>query len=353
MTSMRAQVGNREVGTGSSCFVIAEIGVNHNGDMDMAHRLVDEATSAGADAVKFQTFRAEFLVSNHSKKANYQLETTGSDDAGQAAMLKPLELSVEQHEDLLAHCRDSGIMFLSTPYDQESADLLRRLGVPAIKIASTDTSNLPFLRAIDEFDTSVILSTGMSELAEVREAVDALSETKRRGKLVVLQCTSEYPAPEGEINLRAIRTMADLFGCPVGFSDHTQGIDASGWAVAAGAVMIEKHFTLDRTLPGPDHRASVVPEELRAMVGQIRRVERALGDGCKGVARSERGNRIALRKSLMLLRPLRAGAVIEADNLASKRPGTGLPPREWDNVVGRRASRELEAGKPLTPEDLR
>lgn len=346
------QFGTRRVGATRPCFVIAEAGVNHNGDPDRAHALIDAAASAGADAVKFQTFKTEQLVSRHASKAGYQLETTGSEDTTQAAMLKALELSPDAHRALMAHCVERDVMFLSTPYDWSSALLLQSLGVAGIKVASTDTTNLPLLRQLSTLEVPIILSTGMCDLDEVREAVAALSATRHADRLVILQCTSQYPAPEDQLNLRVMRTMGDEFRCPVGFSDHTSGIEVAAWAVAAGAVMIEKHFTLDRSLPGPDHRASLEPAELARMIAGIRRVEAALGDGVKRIQDVEQANKSAMQKGLVMARSLRQGAVLAAEDVVCKRPADGLHPRYLDDVIGKRLRRDVDADSPLTHEDL-
>ena len=246
------KIKNFIIGSGNPCFIIAEAGVNHNGDMKLAHKLIDAAAKAGADAVKFQSFVTENLVTPEAQKARYQVETTGQDD-GQFTMLKKLELSKDQQKELKTHCDEVGILYLCTPYEKKSADLLEAIDVAAYKIASTDTTNIPFLRYIAVKGISVMLSTGMSSLGEVEEAVNELKLHGLDGKIIILQCTSEYPAPVNEINLRAMKTMELAFGCPVGLSDHTPGIGASPWAVVARACVIEKHFTLDRNMEGPDH----------------------------------------------------------------------------------------------------
>lgn len=342
---------DRTIGPGQACFVIAEVGVNHNGSLELAHRLIDAVRGTGADAVKFQSFRTDALVTGAAAKADYQRHNTGVGGT-QRAMLEALELSVEAHAELMAHCAQAGILFLSTPYDEESLRLLDRLDVAAIKVASTDTTNLPFLRTIDRVGRPVILSTGMCSLAEVAEAVDALDASRAGGRLCLLQCTSEYPAPVEDLNLRAMGTLGAAFGVPVGFSDHTEGTEAALWAVAAGAALIEKHVTLDRGMPGPDHRASLDIDGLRALVSGVRRVERALGDGVKRVMPSEAANREPMRKSIVAARDLRAGQCLTAADLACKRPGGGLPPSWTDRLAGRTLRRAIAADEPIRPDDV-
>ena len=340
------QVGQFNIGPGNPCFIIAEAGVNHNGDMKLAHKLIDAAAKAGVDAIKFQSFVAEDIVTPQAKKANYQIETTG-DESGQFAMLKKLELSGAQQIELKAHCDKANILYLCTPYEEKSTDLLERIGVAAYKIASTDTSNIPFLRYLARKNIPVILSTGMSSLGEVEEAVNELRLHGLDGKIVILQCTSEYPVPVNEINLRAMKTMELAFGCPVGFSDHSPGLGASPWAVAAGACVVEKHFTLDRNMEGPDHRASIEPEELKELVKTIRNVETALGDGIKRPMPSEIANKFRMQKSLVATRTISAGEVIHTRDLTCKRPGNGLLPKWFDKVVGKQAAKDINSGEIL------
>ncbi len=334
------------IGPGNPCFIIAEAGVNHNGDMKLAHKLIDATAKAGVDAVKFQSFVTEDIVTPEAQKARYQVETTGQ-NGGQFAMLKSLELSKDQQKELKTHCDEAGILYLCTPYEERSADLLEAIGVSAYKIASTDTTNIPFLRYLARKDIPVILSTGMSSLGDVEEAVNELKIHGLNGGIIILQCTSEYPAPVNEINLRAMRTMALAFGCPVGFSDHTPGIGASPWAVAAGACIVEKHFTLDRNMEGPDHRASIEPNELKELVRTIRDVEAALGDGIKRPMPSELPNKTRMQKSLVTTRTLAVGETIKEADLTCKRPGSGLPPKWFDRVVGRKTAKEIQKGKML------
>lgn len=321
-------------------FVIAEAGVNHNGSLDLALKLVDAAAAAGADAVKFQTFKAVALAASNAPKANYQKETTGGGES-QLEMLRRLELDVDAHHTLIERCRERGIAFLSSPFDPESTDLLVSLGLKTFKIPSGEITNLPFLRRIGALGVEVILSTGMAELEEIREALDVLEKAGTgRERITVLHCTTEYPAPMEEVNLRAMPAMADAFGVRVGYSDHTRGIEVPIAAVALGATAIEKHFTLDRTLPGPDHRASLEPPELAAMVGAIRNIENALGDGIKRPTPSELRNRSIARKSIVAARAIRRGETFSEKNLTVKRPGNGLTPMLWDRIVGSESKRD-------------
>jgi N,N'-diacetyllegionaminate synthase len=341
------RIGSRLIGPGQPCFIIAEGGVNHNGDMHLAHRLIDAAAEAGADAAKFQSFVTEELITPEAPKAGYQVETTG-EPGSQYKMLKALELSAGQQAELKTHCEQAGILYLCTPYENTSLDLLDRMGVAAFKIASTDVTNIPFLQYIANKGRPVILSTGMSTLGEVEQAVDTLRAGSLGGKIVILHCTSEYPAPVREINLRAILTMQQAFHCPVGFSDHTPGVGASPWAVAAGACAIEKHFTLDRNMAGPDHRASLEPDELSTLVRIVRDVEAALGDGIKQPMPSELPNKPLMQKSLVAQRSVRAGDTITSDDLTCKRPGFGLAPSWFNRVVGRRAAVDIPKDGVLT-----
>jgi len=337
-------INNFTIGPGYPCFIIAEAGVNHNGDIALAHKLIEVAVKAGANAVKFQSFVTENLVTLKAQKAKYQIETTGQNER-QFAMLKSLELTLDQQKELKTHCDDIGILYLCTPYEPKSADFLGEVGVAAYKIASTDTTNIPFLRYIARKGIPVILSTGMSSLGEVEEAVNELKLHGLNEKIIILQCTSEYPAPVNEINLRAIKTMEHAFGCPVGFSDHTPKIGASPWAVAAGAYVVEKHFTLDRNMTGPDHRVSIEPKELAILVSTIRDVEAALGDGIKRPMPSELPNKTRMQKSLVTTRLIAAGETIRQTDLTCKRPGNGLSPKWFDKVVGEKAAKLIQKGE--------
>jgi N-acetylneuraminate synthase len=341
VSARRFSVGERIVGEGQPVFVVAEAGVNHNSDLGLARRLVDVAGDAGADAVKFQTFRSETLVTPDAPQAAYQREATGSVES-QRQMLARLELTLDQHALLRDHCAKRGILFVSTPFDEGSADALETLGVPLFKLASGEVTNLPLLRHVAAKGKPVILSTGMSTLGEVAEAVAAF-----RGAgdppLALLHCVSAYPAPPSEMNLRAMDTLRERFGCPVGLSDHTLGIEVAVAAVARGAAIIEKHFTLDRSLPGPDHRASLEPGELGALVRAIRLVEGALGDGEKRPMPAEADTRRLARRSLVAARAIRAGERLSADLVAIKRPGTGIPPGDLPRALGRVVRRDLAA----------
>lgn len=321
--------------------IIAEAGVNHNGDMEMAKQLVASAAAAGADLVKFQSFVAGKIISADAPKADYQKHTTGNDES-QYEMVRKLELSRRDHEILIEECKRHNIGFFSTAFDVDSFDMLVELGLDQVKIPSGELTNLPLLRHMTRLGLPVIVSTGMASLGDIEAALEAIIQGGTPRELVtVLHCTTEYPAPMDEVNLRAMVALQQAFGVNVGYSDHTRGIEIPIAAVALGATVIEKHFTLDRTLPGPDHQASLEPHELKAMVDGIRNVERALGDGIKRPSASELKNRAIARKSLVASRPIRAGDTFSADNLTAKRPGTGISPMRWDDVVGRSARRDF------------
>jgi N,N'-diacetyllegionaminate synthase len=329
--------------------VIAEAGVNHNGDLSMALRLVDVAAAAGADMVKFQTFSADRLVTVDAKKAEYQSKTTDAAES-QHAMLKRLELSPKMHEELKAHCARRGIEFFSTGFDARSVDQLVAMGIRAFKIPSGEITNLPYLRHVGRFGGTVYLSTGMSTLGEIEAAIDVLERAgTARERITVLHCNSEYPTPMTDVNLRAMPAIRDAFGVTVGYSDHTAGIEVAVAAVALGATVIEKHFTLDRRLPGPDHEASLEPAELEAMVRAIRNVETALGNGIKRPTPSEAKNRAIGRKSIVAACRIATGETFTADNLTTKRPGTGVSPMRWDEFLGRAASRSYEHDEAIDP----
>jgi N-acetylneuraminate synthase/N,N'-diacetyllegionaminate synthase len=334
-------VRDRRVGDGAPVFVIAEAGVNHNGDLELAKRLVDVAAEARADAVKFQTFRTEALVSAGAPKAGYQRETTGAAES-QYEMLARLELSPDAHAALSEHCARRGIVFFSAAFDEASADALERLDVPLFKIPSGEITNLPLLRHLAAKGRPLVLSTGMSTFTEVADAVAAI-RAAGDPPLAILHCVSSYPAPAAETNLRAMDTVRAAFGVPVGLSDHTLGLEISLAAVARGAAVIEKHFTLDKTLPGPDHRASLAPLELAALVNGIRAVESALGDGVKQPTPAELETRAVARKSLVAARALRAGERLTADLVRVKRPGTGIAPSDLPRVLGRKLRRDIAA----------
>ena len=321
--------------------IIAEAGVNHNGDLALARQLIDVAAGAGADLVKFQTFTADRLATRTAQKADYQNRTTTSTES-QHEMLSRLELTDAMHHELIAHCATRKIGFFSTGFDIESVDLLVRHGQNHFKIPSGEITNLPYLRHIGRLGKSVILSTGMANLGEIEAAIDALEAAGTpRAMLTVLHCTTEYPTPMAEVNLRAMLSIHAAFGVAVGYSDHTQGIEVAIAAVAMGATVIEKHFTLDRNLPGPDHKASLEPAELNAMVAAIRNIEVALGDGIKRLTTSEARNRPVVRKSLVASRAIKSGALFTAENITAKRPATGISPMRWDEVIGKTALRDF------------
>ena len=321
--------------------IIAEAGVNHNGDINRAFQLIDVAVSAGADFVKFQTFTADKLVTTYTKKADYQSEVTGNVET-QYQMLSRLELTQEMHHELIAYCDKRNIEFFSTGFDIESVNFLISLGIKYVKIPSGEITNLPYLRHIGQLGKSVILSTGMATLGDIEAAIEALEQAGTpRSLMTVLHCTTEYPTPMNEVNLRAMQTISAAFGIPTGYSDHTSGIEVSIAAAALGATVIEKHFTLDKKLPGPDHKASLEPDELKAMVTAIRNIEISLGDGIIRLTPSEVLNKPVARKSLVAKKSIKAGDVLSAENITSKRPGNGISPMRWDEVIGRTAERDF------------
>ena len=332
-------------------FIIAEAGVNHNGSVEIARQLIAEAKNCGADAIKFQTFKAEKLVSVKAAKAEYQSRTTSSRES-QFEMIKKLELSLGDHQALIASCKKNKILFLSSPFDEASADLLDKLDVPLFKIPSGEITNHPFLRHIGKKKKPVLLSTGMSTLGEVEKALDVIRSTGNT-RITLLHCVTEYPAPYGEINLNAMLTMKNAFQVPVGYSDHTPGIEIAVAAAALGADVIEKHFTLDKNMVGPDHRASLEPAELKTMVTAIRNVEASLGDGKKIPAPCEIKNRTAARKSLVAARRIKQGERLTLNNVAVKRPGNGIAPEEMSHVMGFRARKTIEKDDVLTWELLK
>lgn len=344
------QIGKQEIGTGRSCFIIAEAGVNHNGDIHTAKRLVDVAVNAGADAVKFQSFNAEGVAAVDAPKAEYQHATTSASES-QLDMLRRLELSVETHRELMAYCQERDILFMSTPFDEASADLLEELDVKVMKIPSGEVNNLPFLSYIARKKKPIILSTGMSYLGEVERAVQTIREAGC-SEILLLHCVSNYPADPVDANLRAMQTMASAFRLPVGYSDHTEGVEAALAAVALGASVIEKHITLDRNLPGPDHISSMEPDAFRILVRQIRVVESAMGTGVKKPAASESGTRQVIRRSLALRQAMSSGQIIERHHLTALRPATGIPPEHANLVVGRHLVRGLSANSLLAWQDL-
>lgn len=319
--------------------VIAEAGVNHNGDLGLGLQLVEAAAQAGANVVKFQTFQSQELATGQAHKADYQKVTTGESES-QLNMLKKLELTSEQHLQLINHCNTCGIEFLSTAFDLSSIDLLASINLQRWKIPSGEITNLPYLRKIGSLKKPLILSTGMANLAEIESAIDVLEQAGTiRDQITVLHCTTEYPAPLDEVNLRAMRTIAQAFGVEVGYSDHTDGIAVPIAAVAMGAKVIEKHLTLDRTMEGPDHRASLEPDQFAAMVLGIRSIERAMGDGIKRATASESANLPIVRKSLVAAQAIHDGELFTDENITAKRPGIGISPMHWDELIGRNASR--------------
>lgn len=325
----------------SRVFVIAEAGVNHNGSIEIAKQLVDAAVMAGADAVKFQTFKAENLVCRNASKADYQMQTTDVNES-QFDMLKKLELSSEMHEQLIEYCMSRKIMFLSTPFDVESMKYLVKCGVSIIKIPSGEITNYPLLREAGKTKKKVIISSGMSFLDEVRDAVGVLKANGGKD-ITVLHCNTEYPTPYEDVNLRAMLALKEELGVAVGYSDHSQGIEVPIAAVALGAGVIEKHFTLDKNMEGPDHKASLEPNELQAMIRAIRNVESALGNGVKQPSKSEKKNIDIVRKSIVAKCDIEEGEVFAENNLTTKRPGTGISPMLWEQVIGKIAKRSYHA----------
>ncbi len=324
-----------------SIFIIAEAGVNHNGDIRLAKRLIEEAALAGADCVKFQTFRAEKLIAGAAPKAEYQKKTTGS-EGSQLDMIRRLELSFDDFRELKAYCKEKGIVFLSTPFDLTSIAFLDELGVPFWKVPSGEVTNYPYLRAIGKTGRPIVMSTGMCTLDEVRQAMAVL---RRFGteEITVLHCNTEYPTPFEDVNLRCMETMRRELGVKIGYSDHTQGIDVPIAAAALGAVVIEKHFTLDRTMEGPDHKASLEPKELREMVRAVRNIEKAMGRGEKTPSPSEIKNISVARKSIVAAGAIKKGETFTEGNLTVKRPGSGISPMRWEEILGQTAKRDFSA----------
>jgi len=347
---MEIKIGSKLVGHKHPCFIIAEAGVNHNGDFKTALKLVDEAIKAGADAVKFQTFKAENLLSKNAPKAEYQLQTTDSSES-QLDMLKKLELTSKEFVTLKSHCDKNGILFLSTPFDSWSVDILKSLlDIDAWKVASGEITNLPLLDKMAKHNIPIIMSTGMCSLADIEDALRAIYSGGKDRQIILLHCLSNYPAPIEETNLKAMKTMKKAFGLPVGYSDHTPGDEVVLAAVARGACVIEKHFTLDKTMEGPDHRASLEPQELKEMVQKIRRVESALGTGVKLPAKGETSTIKTLRKSIVFVRDVKAGEAITEDMVAIKRPGDGLPAKALPYFLGLTLNKNVKEGDLLTKE---
>lgn len=320
-------------------FIIAEAGVNHNGNFELAKKLIDVAVEAGADAVKFQTFKTENMVSKYAQKADYQKETTDNAES-QFDMIKKLELDIDTHKELILYCGEKNIMFLSTPFDHDSINMLHQLGLKIFKIPSGEITNLPYLRHIGSLNQEVILSTGMSNLGEIEDALNILiSSGTQRDKITVLHANTMYPTPMEDVNLKAMQTIGEAFKINFGYSDHTLGIEIDIAAVAMGASIIEKHFTLDKTMEGPDHKASLEPEELKSMVKAIRNVEVALGSGIKEPSESERPNIEIARKSIVAKQAIRKNDVFTEENLTIKRPGSGISPMRWDEMIGKTAQK--------------
>lgn len=329
----------------SKVIIIAEAGVNHNGDMDLAKQLIDVASSAGADYVKFQTFKAEKLVQKKAGKAAYQIANTGNNDS-QFDMLKKLELSEEDHEVLIDYCRQKNIQFLSTAFDIDSVDFLKGK-IAVYKIPSGEITNLPYLQKVARLKLPIILSTGMATMQEVKDTVEVLTQHgANKNTITVLHCNTEYPTPMQDVNLQAMQSMQKELNVAIGYSDHTLGIEVPIAAVALGATVIEKHFTIDRNAEGPDHKASLEPEELKAMIKAIRNIEQALGNGIKTPSPSEQKNIVIARKSIVAGSFIHAGDIFTEENLTVKRPGSGISPMQWNKVLGKKANKNFE------PDDL-
>ena len=329
--------------------IIAEAGVNHNGSIEIAKQLIDKAVEAGVDIIKFQTFKSEKLVSKAAKQAEYQQRNIGKGDEGQLAMLKKLELSVDDHYELISYCKARNIRFWSTAFDMDSVEFLHSLNMGLWKIPSGEITNFPYIRKIASFGEPIILSTGMCELSDIEAALNVIKQysptangQQLTADVTVLHCNTEYPTPFEDVNLRAMLEIGNKFGVKIGYSDHTRGIEVPIAAVALGATVIEKHFTLDRNMEGPDHKASLEPDELKAMVSAIRNIEKALGTGHKEVSASERKNIEIARKSIVAACPIKKGEVLTEDNLTVKRPGNGINPMRWNEVVGTKAVKDYQ-----------
>lgn len=346
----KIQVGDKHIGTGEPVFIIAEAGVNHNGDLKLARQLIDIAAESGADAVKFQTFRAEKLVSKKAKKAAYQVANTGNDES-QYEMLKKLELPFEAHQELKEYAEQQGIAFMSTPFDEEAIDFLDELGMPVFKSPSGELTNLPYLRYMASKGKPMIISTGMATLEEVETAIQTVREAGLE-EMVVLHCTTNYPCPIEDANLLAMHTLGASTQSLIGYSDHTEGILVPSMAVAMGAVLIEKHYTIDRNLPGPDHKASLEPAELKAMIDQIRLIEKIRGNGEKVPTASEQKIAEVARKSIILTQDVPADTILTTEMLVIKRPGTGISPAKLEQVLGKKTNQALKQDQPLQWEDF-
>jgi len=333
------RIGDRVIGNSSPVFIIAEAGVNHNGDLDMARKLVEEAASCGADCIKFQTFKAERVVTEGAPKAKYQLGTTDSTES-QIDMLRKIELKPEYHQELKEYAEHLGLVFLSTPYNFEDIDLLESIEVLAYKVASGQIVEHPFLRKISKTGKPIFLSTGMATLAEIEEALRTIHD-QGNDSLVLLQCTTNYPSRIEDANLRVIQTFRSVFDCLVGYSDHTIGAESAIASVALGAKVVEKHFTLDKNLPGPDHSSSMTPEELKSLVTKTHMTETSLGKAQKEPTEIEKKNSIGMRRSIVASRDIQKGEVITSDHITFKRPATGLSPQFYDTILGKRASKDI------------
>ncbi len=325
-----------------SVFIIAEAGVNHNGNIKLAKKLIDVAVEACVDAVKFQTFKAENLVSKNAQKAEYQKKTTDKEES-QFDMLKKLELDIDVHNKLIAYCKQKNIMFLSTPFDNDSIKLLDDLGLEIFKIPSGEITNLPYLRAIGELGKKIILSSGMADIGEIEDALDVLLQSGTvKENITILHANTQYPTPMEDVNLKAMVTIGNTFDIDYGYSDHTLGIEVDIAAVAMGAKVIEKHFTLDKMMDGPDHKASLEPNELKDMVKAIRNIEKALGNGVKKPSQSESKNIVIVRKSIVAKYAIKKGEIFNKENLAIKRPGSGISPMRWNEIIGKIAQKDYQ-----------
>jgi N,N'-diacetyllegionaminate synthase len=321
--------------------IIAEAGVNHNGDIQLAKKLIDAAAEAGVDYVKFQTFKSEKLVSRNAEKASYQKENTGDASESQLKMLQKLELSEADHLELIAYCKSKSIKFLSTAFDLESIDFLNELNIDLFKVPSGEITNYPYLEKIGNLGKPIIISTGMATMEDIENAINVLTKNGTSiNDITVLHCNTEYPTPMHDVNLKAMQTITERFNVPIGYSDHTLGIEIPTAAVALGATVIEKHFTLDKTLKGPDHKASLEPDELKNMVTAIRHIEKALGHGKKEPTQSELKNKDIARKSIVASRIIAKGDILTEDNITTKRPGNGISAMEWPNIIGTTAKKD-------------
>lgn len=329
--------------------IIVEAGVNHNGSIQIAKQLVDKAVEAGVGIIKYQTFKSEKLVSKTAKQAEYQQRNIGKRDEGQLAMLRKLELSAEDHYELIRYCKERNIRFLSTAFDMESIDFLHSLNMGLWKIPSGEITNYPYIKKIASFMEPVILSTGMCELSDIEAALNVLiEEGVSKEQITILHCNTEYPTPYSDVNLKAMLEIGEKFGVQIGYSDHTRGIEVPIAAVALGATIIEKHFTLDKNMEGPDHKASLEPDELKFMVSAIRNIEQALGTGHKIISESERKNMEVARKSIVAAFPIKEGELLTEDNLTVKRPGNGISPMRWNEVIGTAAIKDFDEDELIT-----